>query len=416
MGVTVGGADGLVEKGQLPKPLTTLLNLGRKYSIWVYQWGLACCAIEMGAAFGSPRYDVMRLGVIPLPASPRQADLVVISGTVTDKMAPAIAPPLRADARPEVRDLDGLAAPTAAARTGTATRSPRASTRSSRSTSTCPAARPGPRRCSRASCCCRSASRTRTWPSAGRVSRLSSTDGASDRRRPPTTPTSPRTTVAVDDALAEALLDERRATALGDAVVGIHIRSPATTSGSGSAPTSWRGRGRAPARRSASTTSASCRPSTGCRRRSAQGEDDPTEPPPERRRRPIRARLRRRRHPLPGLRPAVQHRPRHVGLTLKADVPDDADGDRRSLGRASTPAPTGTSARRGRCSASASPATRPAPPLPAAEFEGYPLRKDFPLLARMVKPWPGIVDVEPMPGRRRRGRRGRRRGRGVRPR
>ena len=58
--------------------------------MWVYQWGLACCAIEMGAAFGSPRYDVMRLGVIPLPASPRQADLVVISGTVTDKMAPAV--------------------------------------------------------------------------------------------------------------------------------------------------------------------------------------------------------------------------------------------------------------------------------------------------------------------------------------
>jgi NADH-quinone oxidoreductase subunit B len=44
----------------------------------------------MGAAFGSPRYDVMRLGVIPLPASPRQADLVVISGTVTDKMLPSI--------------------------------------------------------------------------------------------------------------------------------------------------------------------------------------------------------------------------------------------------------------------------------------------------------------------------------------
>ena len=81
---------GLVEKGRLPKPLTTLLNLGRSYSMWVYQWGLACCAIEMGAAFASPRYDVMRLGVIPFPASPRQADLVVISGTVTDKMAPAV--------------------------------------------------------------------------------------------------------------------------------------------------------------------------------------------------------------------------------------------------------------------------------------------------------------------------------------
>ena len=74
----------------MPTPLTKLLNLSRKYSMWVYQWGLACCAIEMGAAFASPRYDVMRLGVIPFPSSPRQADFVVISGTVTDKMAPAV--------------------------------------------------------------------------------------------------------------------------------------------------------------------------------------------------------------------------------------------------------------------------------------------------------------------------------------
>jgi NADH-quinone oxidoreductase subunit B len=81
---------GLVEKGKVPKPLTWLLNYSRKYSLWMFQWGLACCAIEMGAALASPRYDMMRLGVIPFPASPRQADLVVISGTVTDKMAPAI--------------------------------------------------------------------------------------------------------------------------------------------------------------------------------------------------------------------------------------------------------------------------------------------------------------------------------------
>ncbi len=86
---------GLVERGIFKstgpaKPLTALLNYSRKYSLWCYQWGLACCAIEMGAAFASPRYDVMRLGVIPFPASPRQADLVVVSGTVTDKMAPAI--------------------------------------------------------------------------------------------------------------------------------------------------------------------------------------------------------------------------------------------------------------------------------------------------------------------------------------
>ena len=81
---------GLVDKGRMPAPLTKLLNMSRSYSLWVYQWGLACCAIEMGAAFASPRYDVMRLGVIPLPASPRQADFVCVSGTVTDKMAPAV--------------------------------------------------------------------------------------------------------------------------------------------------------------------------------------------------------------------------------------------------------------------------------------------------------------------------------------
>jgi NADH-quinone oxidoreductase subunit B len=72
------------------EPLTWLLNYSRKYSLWIFQWGLACCAIEMGAALASPRYDLMRLGVIPFPASPRQADLVCISGTVTDKMAPAV--------------------------------------------------------------------------------------------------------------------------------------------------------------------------------------------------------------------------------------------------------------------------------------------------------------------------------------
>ena len=81
---------GLISSGNSPKPLTWLLNYSRKYSLWMLQWGLACCAIEMGAALAGPRYDVMRLGVIPFPASPRQADLIVISGTVTDKMAPAI--------------------------------------------------------------------------------------------------------------------------------------------------------------------------------------------------------------------------------------------------------------------------------------------------------------------------------------
>lgn len=82
---------GLVSKGvRSAKPVSWLFRWGRSHSVWVYQWGLACCALEMGAAFAGPRYDVMRLGVIPFPASPRQADLLVVSGTVTDKMAPAI--------------------------------------------------------------------------------------------------------------------------------------------------------------------------------------------------------------------------------------------------------------------------------------------------------------------------------------
>ena len=50
------------------------------------QFGLACCGIEMGAAFAS-KFDIIRFGVIPFPASPRQADLLVVAGTVTDKMA-----------------------------------------------------------------------------------------------------------------------------------------------------------------------------------------------------------------------------------------------------------------------------------------------------------------------------------------
>lgn len=80
---------GVVQKFGVPKPVSWLLNWSRKYSLWMFQFGLACCAIEMMAASG-PRYDFMRFGIIPLPASPRQADLMVVAGTVTDKMAPSI--------------------------------------------------------------------------------------------------------------------------------------------------------------------------------------------------------------------------------------------------------------------------------------------------------------------------------------
>ena len=72
-----------------PKPMRLILNWGRRYSLWVFNFGLACCAIEF-IATSMGRYDFMRLGVIPFAPGPRQADLMVVSGTVTDKMAPAV--------------------------------------------------------------------------------------------------------------------------------------------------------------------------------------------------------------------------------------------------------------------------------------------------------------------------------------
>ncbi|MDQ7827749.1 MAG: NADH-quinone oxidoreductase subunit B family protein [Armatimonadota bacterium] len=65
-----------------------VLNWGRAASLWPLTFGLACCAIEMMAAFAG-RFDFDRIGVIPR-ATPRQADLILVSGRATIKMAPII--------------------------------------------------------------------------------------------------------------------------------------------------------------------------------------------------------------------------------------------------------------------------------------------------------------------------------------
>lgn len=65
-----------------------LINWSRKNSLWFLTFGLACCAIEM-ISTNAARYDLDRFGIIPR-ATPRQADLMIVAGTVTHKMAPLV--------------------------------------------------------------------------------------------------------------------------------------------------------------------------------------------------------------------------------------------------------------------------------------------------------------------------------------
>ena len=78
-----------MERLPMPQPVKFILNWGRRYSLWVMNFGLACCAIEMIATSAS-KHDFIRLGVIHMGHGPRQSDLLIVAGTVTDKMAPAL--------------------------------------------------------------------------------------------------------------------------------------------------------------------------------------------------------------------------------------------------------------------------------------------------------------------------------------
>ncbi|KAI1650161.1 mitochondrial NADH-ubiquinone oxidoreductase 20 kd subunit [Daldinia loculata] len=79
------------KKGVIQYTLTTLdqiANWARQSSFWPMTFGLACCAVEM-MHVSAPRYDQDRLGII-FRASPRQSDIMIVAGTLTNKMAPAL--------------------------------------------------------------------------------------------------------------------------------------------------------------------------------------------------------------------------------------------------------------------------------------------------------------------------------------
>jgi NADH-quinone oxidoreductase subunit B len=78
----------LSEKGYLLTSTDALFDWARTGSLWPMTFGLACCAVEMIHSYMS-RYDLDRFGVIPRP-SPRQSDVMIVAGTLTNKMAPAL--------------------------------------------------------------------------------------------------------------------------------------------------------------------------------------------------------------------------------------------------------------------------------------------------------------------------------------
>jgi NADH-quinone oxidoreductase subunit B len=81
--------DELRRHGILLTKIEELVAFGRSKSVWPLQFGLACCAIEMIAA-SMARFDISRFGSEVFRPSPRQADLLIVSGTVTKKMAPQV--------------------------------------------------------------------------------------------------------------------------------------------------------------------------------------------------------------------------------------------------------------------------------------------------------------------------------------
>lgn len=84
----LGIGEQLDDKGFVVTQVDKLVNWARAGSLWPMTFGLACCAVEMMHAW-QPRYDMERMGIVPR-GSPRQSDVMIVAGTLTNKMAPAL--------------------------------------------------------------------------------------------------------------------------------------------------------------------------------------------------------------------------------------------------------------------------------------------------------------------------------------